>query len=74
MGVERAVTRWHLQHQTIIDEIAVLEAKLVQLQSMQPAGHEDVSKPGQEAEILQQLVDARSRLHRLGPCPKPMMG
>ena len=74
MGVERAVTRWHLQHQTIIDEIAALEAKLVQLQSVQPAGQETSSKPEQEAEILQRLVDARSRLHRLGPCPKPMMG
>ena len=28
MGVERAVTRWHLQHQTITNEIAALEAKL----------------------------------------------
>ena len=69
MGVERAVTRWYLQHQTIIEEIAALEAKLAQLQSIQANG-----KPKQEAEIGQQLVDARSRLDRLGPCPKPMMG
>ena len=27
MGVERAVTRWHLQHQTIIDEIDRVLAK-----------------------------------------------
>ena len=72
MGVERAVTRWHLQHQTITDEIAALEAKLAQLPQIQ--GQQTHSKPEQEAEIIQQLVDARSRLRRLGPCPKPMMG
>lgn len=69
MGVERAVTRWHLQHQTITNEIAALEAKLAQLQQTQSDG-----KSEQKAEIEQQLIDARSRLHRLGPCPKPMMG
>jgi hypothetical protein len=74
MGVERAVTRWHLQHQTITDEIAVLEAKLAQLQQTQAEGQETKSKSEQENEIVQQLVDARSRLHGLGPCPKPMMG
>ena len=74
MGVERAVTRWHLQHQTITNEIATLEAKLARLQQIQPGSQETNSKHEQEAEIVQQLVDARSRLHRLGPCPKPMMG
>lgn len=69
MGVERAVTRWHLQHQTITNEIAALEAKLAQLQQTQSDG-----KSEQKAEIEQQLIDARSRLRRLGPCPKPMMG
>ena len=74
MGVERAVTRWHLKHQTITDEIAALEAKLAQLQQTPTKGQETPSKPEQEAEIVQQLVDALSMLHRLGPCPKPMMG
>jgi hypothetical protein len=74
MGVERAVTRWHLQHQTITNEIATLETKLAQLQQTQPEGQETLSNPEQEAEIVQQLVDVRTRLHRLGPCPKPMMG
>ena len=74
MGVERAVTRWYLQHQTITDEIAALGAKLAQLQQTQAEGQETQSKSEQEAEIVQQLVDARSRLHGLGPCTKPMMG
>ena len=71
MGVERSVTRWYLQHQTIANEIVALEAKLTQFQQIQE-GQETSNK--QEAEIVHQLVDARSRLHRLGPCPKPMMG
>lgn len=77
MGVERAVTRWHLQHQTITNEIATLETKLAQMQQTQAESQETLTKPEQraaEAEIIQQLVDAQSRLHRLGPCPKPMMG
>ena len=74
MGVERAVTRWHLKHQTITGEIAALETKLAQLQQTPTEGQENSSKPEQETEIMQQLIDARSRLHRLGPCPKPMMG
>ncbi len=74
MGVERSVTRWHLQHQTITNEIVALEAKLAQIQHLQAGGQETSSKPEQENEIVQQLVDAQIRLHRLGPCPKPMMG
>ena len=77
MGVERAVTRWYLQHQTITNEIAALEAKIAHIQQMQSEGQASRSKQEREApeaEAMQQLVDARSRLHRLGPCPKPMMG
>lgn len=33
MGVERAVTRWYLQRQIILDEIAILQAKLNNVQS-----------------------------------------
>ena len=33
MGVERAVTRWYLQRQIILDEIATLQAKLNDAQS-----------------------------------------
>ena len=77
MGVERAVTRWYLQHQTITDEIAALEAKLLQLQQVRTEGQANVGNPEQqpaEAEAVQQLADAHYRLRMLGPCPKPMMG
>jgi alkyl hydroperoxide reductase subunit AhpC len=33
LGVERAVTRWYLQRQIILDEIATLQAKLNNAQS-----------------------------------------
>ena len=74
MGVERAVTRWYLQHQCITDEIAALEAKIARMQQVQVEEQANRGKPEQEAEAMQQLIDARSRLRRLGPCPKPMMG
>ena len=69
MGVERAVTRWHIQQQQILNQITTLEAKLAQLQSKQP--------PDRNPEVdnlLQQLTSAQKKLHELGPCPKPMMG
>ena len=72
MGVERAVTRWYLQRQTILDEIATLKAKLVvdrQAQEQRPGG--DNSEQA-DAEI--RLVRAQEKLRTLGPCPKPMMG
>jgi len=64
MGVERAVTRWHIQHQQILNEIKTLEAKL--------ADHQE--KQSHEQELTQQLIEARKKLRQLGPCPKPMMG
>ena len=75
MGVERAVTRWYLQHQRISDEIAALEAKIEHIQQVQTEGNVgNLEQQPAEVEALQQLVDARSRLLALGPCPKPMMG
>ena len=75
MGVERAVTRWHIQQQQIQQEITTLEAKLALLSSCLS----EASRPGaadeQETDsIHQQLTDARKKLLALGPCPKPMMG
>jgi len=64
MGVERAVTRWHIQHQQILNEIKTLEAKLA----------DPREKQSHEQELTQQLIEARKKLHQLGPCPKPMMG
>jgi hypothetical protein len=67
MGVERAVTRWHIQHQRIINEITALESKRAQIQASQQ-GNVNV------AEIEKQLASLQDKLHALGPCPKPMMG
>ncbi len=69
MGVERAVTRWYVQRQAYLDEIASLEARLAQ---MQTSGQEPDSK--EREEIKQRLANLQARLRALGPCPKPMMG
>ncbi|MFL5699145.1 MAG: hypothetical protein ACJ797_18845 [Ktedonobacteraceae bacterium] len=75
MGVERAVTRWYLQRQSILNEIATLEAKLARdrqtQEQKQGAGN---SSEQVDAEIRQQLAKAQEKLRTLGPCPKPMMG
>ena len=66
MGVERSVTRWYLQRQMILNEIASLEERLRQLaQSRQE---------GEQGSLQQQLSGAREKLRDLGACPKPMMG
>ena len=69
MGVERAVTRWHLQRQYLFQEIADLEAKLAGDTQKQEPNSQQV-----EAETKQQLANAQEKLRALGPCPKPMMG
>lgn len=69
MGVERAVTRWYVQRQAYLDEIASLEARLAQIRTR---GQEAANK--EREEIEQQLANAQARLRALGPCPKPMMG
>lgn len=63
MGVERAVTRWHIQQQQIQQEITTLQAKLAATHNEQ-----------ETADIQRQLTNARKNLRALGPCPKPMMG
>ena len=68
MGVERAVTRWYVQRQPLLGELASLEAKLAQIQ----AGTEPEGK--ERADIEQRLASVKVKLHTLGPCPKPMMG
>ncbi len=75
MGVERAVTRWYLQRQCILDEITALQTALEQTSA--PVAHEDglASVAGQKnANVEQQLIRAQEKLRILGPCPKPMMG
>ncbi|GCE49322.1 hypothetical protein EI42_02430 [Thermosporothrix hazakensis] len=70
MGVERAVTRWYVERQMILDEIAALEAK-----KAAPAQEDGaVSEQADSAELEEQLKKAREKFRLLGPCPKPMMG
>nr|HET6905024.1 hypothetical protein [Ktedonobacteraceae bacterium] len=73
MGVERAVTRWYLQRQLILDEIATLEAKLTLSQAQGQALTESNATQAAE-EYLQQLAKAQEKLRVLGSCPRPMMG
>ncbi|TMC18484.1 MAG: hypothetical protein E6J34_16995 [Chloroflexi bacterium] len=69
MGVERSVTRWYVLRDTLLYEIAGLEAQLASSQeSVDTATTED------NADVQQQLAKAQERLRTLGPCPKPMMG
>jgi len=63
MGVERAVTRWYVQRQSLLAEIASLEAQLVQ---------EQLSNDIVQAK--ERLAQAREKLRRLGPSPQPKMG
>jgi hypothetical protein len=83
MGVERAVTRWHIQQQQIQQEITTLEAKLALLSSClseagSGVGRTDRCRAAEDEQetdsIHQQLTDAQKKLLALGPCPKPMMG
>jgi hypothetical protein len=69
MGIERAVTRWYLQRLAYEREAASLEAKLAEIRK-----NERGLESKEQAEFEKQLVQVLSRLHRLGPCPKAMMG
>lgn len=72
MGVERAVTRWYVQRQTLLEEIARLET---QLASVSAENRQNENESVQEdTDVVQQLVQAQMKLLLLGPCPKPMMG
>jgi hypothetical protein len=74
MGVERAVTRWYVQRQRLLTEIAGLEQALVDQEQREqpPEGTEQGEE--QRQRLLARLEEARARLQHLGPCPKPMMG
>ena len=69
MGIERAATRWYLQRIAYESEAASLEAKI----------NEDLHKPqrqesNERSAFEEQLARVLTKLHRLGPCPKAMMG
>lgn len=69
MGVERAVTRWYVQRQLLLDEIALLETKIA------PSSIDEGATPQQtDTAMLQALAQAQEKLHTLGACPRPMMG
>jgi hypothetical protein len=72
MGVERAVTRWYVQRQVLLEEIASLEAQLASASSDATNGGALSAQESADKEL--QLTRAREKLHTLGSCPKPMMG
>lgn len=76
MGVERAVTRWYIQRQPILEQIAGLEALLASDRGeAEPIEPETTPLENLDAqEVAQRLKQAQERLRALGPCPKPMMG
>ncbi len=67
MGVERAVTRWYVQRQLLLDEILLLETKIA------PSSTDD-GAISQQGELLQKLAQVQEKLCVLGNCPRPMMG
>ncbi|HVB73245.1 MAG TPA: hypothetical protein VNE38_06775 [Ktedonobacteraceae bacterium] len=69
MGVERAVTRWYVQRQILLDEIAELEGEL---QPLQPGAQQPDSE--KRAAIERQIAGVREKLRLAGACPKAMMG
>ncbi len=71
MGVERAVTRWYVQRQLLLNEITLLETKIAPSMTNDGA----TSQPqALDTDILQKLAQAQKQLRVLGPCPRPMMG
>jgi hypothetical protein len=78
MGVERAVTRWYIQQQTLMNEIDELKTQITQVQQQGKPGQEPDERvrviDQAETDILQRLTVAQEKLRLLGPCPKPMMG
>ncbi len=69
MGVERAITRWYVQRQILLHEIAEMEAKL-----RPPAVDAQRSQSQESAALERQIAEAREKLRLMGSCPKPMMG
>jgi hypothetical protein len=78
MGIERAVTLWYLHRQMLLQELASLEAQLLQMrtaskyEAVESQAGEGSYKP--PLEIAMQYKRVQERLRNLGPCPRPMMG
>ena len=69
MGVERAVTRWYVQRQLLLDEIATLE-----IQVASSSADDDATLSYIDGDVVQKLAQAQKKLRVLGSCPRPMMG
>jgi hypothetical protein len=65
MGVERAVTRWYLHRQLLLNQVS---AKTASSDSKLPSTPVDSDQEGA------QNTETQGEVTRLGPCPKPMMG
>jgi hypothetical protein len=77
MGVERAVTRWYVQRQVILEEVALLEALLQAEHELEESGEANLVRAdatNEHTATMSKLAKAQERLRLLGPCPKPMMG
>ena len=81
MGIERTITLWYLHRQMLLQELASLEAQLVQIPTdlYSEVGQTEIGKgasssPTDYVEIEKQCKRVQERLHNLGPCPRPMMG
>jgi hypothetical protein len=71
MGVERAVTRWYVQRQLLLNEITLLNTKIASSLTHDGATSQP---PEADTSTLQKLAHAQEQLYFLGPCPRPMMG
>ncbi len=65
MGRERAVMRWEVRQQMLLDEIQRVEQELAASEQREGAA---------VAMLQERLKELRARLHRLGPTPKARMG
>ena len=65
MGRERAVMRWEVRQQMLLDELQRVEQELVVL---------DQVESGSAEALQERLRELRARLHKLGPAPKARMG
>jgi len=81
MGIERTVTLWYLHRQLLLNELALLEAQLVQIHAAsysevaQPEARKGASpSPAKSVEVEKQYKRTQEMLRNLGPCPRPMMG
>jgi hypothetical protein len=81
MGIERTVTLWYLHRQMLLNELALLEAQLVQIRATSDSEVAQLearkgtnSFPTEYVGIEEQYKRVQERLRNLGPCPRPMMG